>query len=223
MIRANIYSIEPLLPEVRGAVEDGIGMVAAYMGQSVVAKELRVRLPLNGAGVVRAERVGFGKLDKMVELHLMAVPLDPGEDERIGLAGIGRGWSFVDTSRRSIGLIRTTAAHETGHALGFVLPGSPQEDPESSYHCCDQSCIMHKRALMVPETAVALRSHAMRRKKRAIIARRRNRESEPMAALEYRLKDQFDFCLPCKVDMREQGDTQLEQLRYSRLFKLKGV
>lgn len=223
MLRANIYAIEPLTLETRGAIEDGIGMVATYMGHTAVTKELGVRLPLNERGHVNPERVGFGKLDKLVELHLMAVPLDPGEGERIGLAGVGRGWGFVDTSKESTDVIRMTTAHEVGHAFGFVVPDADHEDPESSFHCCDGSCVMHKRALIVAEEIEIEQAATRLQKLKRSIAKRRGHEPEPEYAVNYRLAEQFDFCLPCKVDMRDQGDKNIEQLRYNRIFGSKGV
>lgn len=55
------------------------------------------------------------------------------------------------------------------------------------------------------------------------IARRRGQQKELEIMTNYCLDRQFDFCLPCKVDMRDDGDKNLEQLRFDRIFRTKGV
>lgn len=227
MFRANVYSMEPLTPVAREAINDGIGMVAAYMGQTATSRELLVRLPLNERGNVNPARVGFSKLDKMVELHLMAVPLDPGAGERIGLAGVGRGWSFVDTAKDSTSVIRTTTAHEVAHAFGFVSPSAEQTDPESPFHCCDGGCIMHKMVtILVAESETAQQApEESRRLLSKIPFWRKSKLTIPETSVSttYTVPDQYDFCLPCKVDLRHNSEAHLSELRMSRLFGTKGV
>jgi len=203
MFRANIYSMEPLTPVAREAVNDGIGMVAAYMGETVSTRELLVRLPMTQRGTVNAKRVGYGNLDKLVELHLMAVPLDKGEGEAIGLAGLGRGWSFVDTMHGAADVMRTTSAHEVAHGLGFVIASSEQADPKSPNHCCDGNCIMHKKVtILMSESGTG-------------------QQTPPSGSAS--LYGQYDFCLPCKIDLRSKGAHRLAELRRSRLFSRRGI
>lgn len=225
MFRANVYSMEPLTPVAREAINDGIGMVAAYMGQTVASRELLVRLPLNERGNVNPARVGFNKLDKMVELHLMAVPLDPGAGERIGLAGVGRGWSFVDTAKDSDQVIRTTTAHEVAHAFGFVSPSAEQTDPESPFHCCDGNCIMHKMVTILVSEAEAEQQapEESRRLLSKIPFRRKSKIVTPEPSPTYSVTDQYDFCLPCKIDLRDNSEAHMSELRTGRLFGTKGV
>lgn len=203
MFRANVYSMEPLSPPIQEAVHDGIGMVAAYMGQTVAAKDLLVRLPLNEYENVAPERIGFGRLDGMVELHVMAVPLERGEGERIGLGGVGRGWAFVNTRKSSVPIVRSTTSHEVAHAFGFVLPDAEQADPGSKYHCASSGCVMHK---MVVSQLLASPQEV-----------KPNHSTQRQRKVWTQSPSQFDFCVPCKVDLRNHGDEHLAKLRHNRL------
>jgi hypothetical protein len=219
MFRANVYSLEPLSPEARSAVQDGIDMVATYMGETVASSDKLVRLPLNERGHVNPARVGFAKLDKLVELHLMAVPLDPGDSEQIGLAGVGRGWAFVNTTTDNEQIIRLTSAHEVAHAFGFVLAGSQQEDPESTYHCCDDSCAMHHKVV----TEVTYAEQEMGRAQKLLSRFARKSVQVPEEVVSSKILKQFDFCLPCKVDMRSASEENIHKLRYGRIFEWRGI
>lgn len=220
MIRANVYSLEPLSTDVSEAVRQGIDMVADYMGHTVATQELLLkRLPLNSEGNVRPGLVSFRKLDKFVELHLMAVPLDRGAGERIGLAGVGRGWAFVNTSDESLEVITTTSAHETGHAFGFVTPASPNSDPRDPHHCRDIRCLMNKKVVILESDeevstgfSVSARS-AMDR----LFLRRPPRTASPRPSR--RVHQQHDFCDCCKADMRQAGNENIAKLRSARLFE----
>lgn len=226
MFRANIYSMEPLTPVAREAVNDGIGMVAAYMGETVVPRELLIRLPLNERGNVNPTRIGFGKLDKMVELHVMAVPLDPGDEEVIGLAGIGSGWSFVNTTRDSEQVIRATTSHEVAHALGFVTIGAAHADPESSFHCCDDNCLMHKSLFIhtKTDTTAELLAEEPPKLLDRIGFRRKSRVAPRVPSPVYTLvKRQYDFCSPCKLDIKTNGEKNLSELRTNRIFRIQSV
>ncbi|MGH7240181.1 MAG: hypothetical protein ACREHG_09000, partial [Candidatus Saccharimonadales bacterium] len=144
MFRVNIYSLEPLTTRAREGVNDGIDMVAEHMGQRVVKRELIDSWPLTRAGTVDPVRIGSRLLNDAVELHVMAVPLDSGKSERLGLAGMGRGWAFVDTTSDSTELVREATAHEGAHALGFLDKDSSQASSESVHHCQDDKCVMHR-------------------------------------------------------------------------------
>jgi hypothetical protein len=221
MLRANIYSIEPLTPVAREAIHDGLGMVAAYMGHTIATKELAVRLPLKDNGTVNPRRVGFANLEKMVELHVMAVPLDPGESEAVGYAGVGGGWSFVDTATHSPELIRTTSAHEAAHAFGFVRQRVGHEDSTSHGHCCNGTCIMHRK-VMIETYQEEVRLEASRRSRLTELFRRGRPPITPVPKIRL-AHEQYDFCLPCKVDLRDKGEEQIAKLRHNRLFVWKGV
>jgi hypothetical protein len=216
--------MEPLTDIARESINDGIGMVTAYIGETVVTNEVTVRLVTDELGRVDPNRIGYGNLDKMVELHVMAVPLDRGEDERLGLAAIGRGWSYVDTSRDSAPIIRTTAAHEVAHALRFVVPGSEHEDPASPYHCCDGDCIMHKSiAIAVSELAGSSDRILRTQRMRSLLRRRGKAALLQVDQTEYLMDSQHDFCVACKVDMRDKGSGHVAKLRHDRLFVQKSV
>lgn len=226
MLRANIYSLEPLPAETRSALNDGIDMAAAYMGHQLIAKELTVRLPLNEHGNVNPARVGYGKLDRLVELHLMAVPLDPGAGERVGLAGVGRGWGFVDVVSNSPELIRTTTAHETAHAFGFVLPDASQRDLDSPRHCSHDSCVMHKKVTTMTTHHEQFGQANPRRKflSRLGFSRGERQPIEPVMLETVCLaNNQYDFCTDCKISMRDNGEEQIAGLRHNRIFTWKGI
>jgi hypothetical protein len=226
MFRANVYSLEPLTPVAREAVHDGIGMVTAYMGETVAARELMVRLPFTERGTIDPARIGHSKLDKMVELHLMAVPLDSGESERIGLGALGRGWAYVDTAKNSAEVIRVTAAHEVAHAFGFVAPEAKQADPESPYHCCDGNCIMHKMVTILvadSEHAQQAPQESRRLLNRLQFRRRSTRVAAVTNTPAYSVEKQYDFCLPCKIDLRDKGSQNIAELRHGRIFSWRGV
>lgn len=223
-MRANIYCLEPLTQEARTGIAEGIGMVATYIGQNVSSKELAVRLPLNDRGHVNPYKVGLGKLDKMVELHLMAVPLDRGQGEQIGLAGLGEGWSFVDISTDSRAVIRATAAHEVAHAFGFLSETAEHQDPDSKHHCGNDCCVMHKKVMILVNEAH--REVEKIPEKRKLWDRLRGKdgvEVETIPVISRVIDRQYDFCLPCKVDMRDHGEQNLTQLRYERQFVRKSV
>lgn len=199
MLRANIYTIEPLSPEIQDSVEDGVRMVVTYIGHIAVTRSVEVRLPLSQEGKVDPGRVGLSNLDGMVELHVMAVPLDRSKYGRFtsGMSAFGVGVGFVDTSVDKVNSIRLTTAHEVGHSLGFVSNHSGHEDPNSANHCSDKSCVMHQAGLQPEIDAL----------------------NPPEGSREARLLKQFDFCLDCKVDMRSKGEENLQRLRHSRVVE----
>ncbi len=218
MFRANIYSLEPLEPVAREAVHEGIEMIAAYMGQTVTTSELQVRLPLDDNRLVNPRRVGFKKLDKMVELHLMAVPVDPGESELLGVAGVGLGWGFTDISSNHPSLMRSTASHETAHAFGFVMADSKQSDPESSTHCISSNCIMHSKAIYQVVHTERLIEPARSRGISRLIHLPNSQETPAVEISTHREYLQHDFCVDCKSDMYNYGEKNLARLRHRRVF-----
>lgn len=220
MFRANVYSLEPLAPEINEAVHDGIAMTAANMDQQVSSRNVAVRLPRNQDGKVNPSKIGLGKLNNLVELHLMAVPLDRGEDERLGIAKLGLGSAFVDISSDRVEVVRSVAAHETAHAFGFVSDGASHASEEDPHHCCDDSCIMHGRLIdfVIEKQVLAKRRFADRFKK--IITKNYAPDTEWVTVREI---DQFDFCSPCKTDMWCNAEEHLSKLRHNRLFVHKKV
>ena len=215
-MRANIYSLEPLAPAAREAVHDGIGMVAAYMGEPIATNELQVRLPLTPDGCVDPRRVGFAHFDMMVELHLIAVPLQ-GSAERPGIADVARGVSFTDVSSDAKPLIRTVTAHEVAHSLGFVLADSTHVDASSEHHCAGEGCIMHRRVVTDTQTLITL-------PKTRLADRLRGRKAAPLQESVVRLVNgQYDFCGDCKTDLYHNGLAALNKLRWNRLFHTKKV
>lgn len=211
MISANIYSMEPLPEATRSAIGEGIDMVAEHIGDAIAAKNVRIKLATNKLGVVDPARVGFGKLDKIVELHLMAVPLNTDEDGILGVAGIGQGWAFTGINQRDLAVIRHNTAHEVAHAFGFVRKGSVQEDPRSQHHCISSQCVMHKSALTwTLEPAVSIQP----RKRMPGLLRR---PAMPELPVRSGLLGGHDFCRNCKDDMHEHGAANISSLRMARL------
>jgi hypothetical protein len=213
MIRANVYSQETLQPEVAKAVADGIDVVAGYIGETVSIKELQVRLPHNRYGSVNPNRVGFKKLDGMVELHVMAVPLEYENEATLGVASIGHGFSFIDTNSNNPQVLRSTSAHENAHALGFVVPLSRHEDPASPFHCSDPNCIMNNK-IVIFDTLQALAEPISKRNPLTLD----KAETDLLRARSLQIANgQNDFCSPCKKDFRDKGSYNIGKLRYGRL------
>ncbi len=218
MLRANIYSLEPLAPEIRGGVLEGVDMLAGYIGETIATKEYEIRLPLNQQGYVEPGRLALSYLDQSVELHMMAVPLSSGPNSlTMGYAYVGSGCAYVDVSRYSPDSTRATAAHETGHSLGFVTPGAPQEDRSSKFHCCTPDCLMHREEVLRTTLHVAemgdLQSELDRMLRTSSIRR-------PMIATR---EGQKDFCDPCKDDMWYNAAQNVHNLRRNRPVLWNGV
>lgn len=214
MLKANIYSIEPLREPTREAVHDGISMVAAYMGENLLAKECRVKLPLNGQGHVNPDRVGLSKLDALTELHVMAVPLDAGKDEILGVAYMGSGVAFVDIkSRKSPHTIRSVTAHEVSHAFGHVMGSSKQADPSSKGHCTCEECIMRPSIVHGTMLAEPRKPEGRFRKLKSVFPEKTEMEDRPTK--------QHDFCIDCKHDIRMHGPDLANKLRVNRLLSKK--
>lgn len=211
MLRANIYSLDKLPEEHSRGVHDGIGMVAANLGTEIVATDRRVILPTYTNGNVNPKRVGLSKLDNMVELHVMAVPMQTGLDEQLGLALLGRGLAYVDTSTDSQEIIRSVTAHEVSHSIGFVALGAPQADPNSPNHCVDDGCIMNWRMITFADEVRTKRSFQQ------FISG----ESKHKKILK--AHKQHDFCTCCKTDLWTKGEENIAKMRHDRLFVHKGI
>ncbi len=216
MFKANIYSLEPLSTTDREAVRTGIEIVAAYMGETALSTELIVRTATNQDGRVDPRRANFAKLNHLVELHMMVMPLvASSHNTRLGVAGVGRGWGFVDpTTAPSALSLQSTTAHEVSHAFGFVNGGASQADPESRHHCTDPSCIMHmhQELTLIPE------SHRLRQKGMVAVTKRALKEFfRPEHPKDTHAQSQYDFCLACKMDLRHHGPAKIGQLRTDRL------
>lgn len=218
MLRANIYRLEPLLPDMREAVLGGVDMLASYIGERIVSKEYDIRMPLTDRGLVEPGRLPLSYLDQEVELHMLAVPLEVDrESTAMGYAYIGTGFAYVDTSRYTPDSTRATSAHETAHALGFVTPWSRHEDPNSQFHCCTADCLMHKHEVQSAywkEAPMGDLQDELNRMLRTSSIRR------PMVAVR---AGQKDFCKPCKIDMTHNGARNVENLRRNRPTNWAGV
>ena len=217
-IRAKIYSPEPLQPVTFEAISDGIDIVLAYMGQIAVQKSAVVTCSLRSPqGAINPYKIAYNKLDKLIELHVVAVPFkQPGElngsqKSILGIAKFGKGYVAVDVSRDA-SQIRTTTAHEVGHAFGYVSSGDMNH--EDSAHCSDENCLMHPslNMLITDRPNGNNRDLGNLRKIGQILL------GLPMERVtnEYALK-QYDFCSNCKADMYETGENHVKQMRFSRL------
>ncbi len=219
MLRANIYQLHPLAPDMREAVFEGVEMLASYVGEVIVPKLYDIRMPVNHRGYVQPDRSTLSYLDQAVELHVMAVPFqyDTADDGAMGSAYVSSGLAYVDTSRSNPDSTRATAAHETSHALGFVTPGARHEDPTSQFHCCTYDCLMHKSEVMrmtFEEAKVVNLQAELNRMIRTSSIRR------PMVSVR---KGQNDFCNPCKNDMVDNGARNIENLRRGRYHSWTGT
>lgn len=214
MLRAHIYTIETLPDPQKEAIIEGVQMVAAYMCESATTKELKLRLPYKENGNVSPFQVGLSKLDPMVELHLLAVPLDRHTPEVVGLAGIGSGVAYVDTNESSPAVVRQVSSHETAHAFGFVQEDAKHVDPESPHHCSDEGCIMHMSVLTQdPEESSRLIDRA---KRRGFLGKRHAERAD--RAMHTKVVNQHDFCLDCAIDMRTESEKNIAELRTERLL-----
>lgn len=212
MIRANIYSTETLGEEQRLAIEEGLDLVAGYIGETVATRALRVRVPENPDGTVNPYRIGFGQFDKMVELHLMAVPFSRNTGTTNGLAYRGKGVGIVDLKSRP-GVLRSVTAHEGAHAFRFLRDGAPQADGDDAHHCASGDCILHwqnRTRLETEEVKIprekgvyGMLQHLMNGSKTDLIF-----SHEPV---------QTDFCNPCRTDLAGYGPRHIADLRMERL------
>lgn len=228
-MRANIYTLEPLAKEVRESIHYGIEMVAGYIGEVVVAKEKTIRLPQDNEGRVNPRLVGLGSLDRLTELHLMAVPLNHRTDDRnsLGAAAIGHGFVYIDSKQcDTTDLARVVSAHETAHALGFVQRGVKHEDPASPHHCTTDNCLMKPRLdIYQPfdqfqdiEKSLGIKpDHPLLADLRSYS--RRINFSEPAKSLI----TQHQFCHCCQQEMKTDGSKNLSKLRHFRLNTPKNV
>ncbi|HTB48732.1 MAG TPA: hypothetical protein VK712_01470, partial [Verrucomicrobiae bacterium] len=197
------------------AIEGGLDLVADYIGQEIISTMCRARLTTQENGKVAPGRIGYAALDKMVELHLIAVPLDRGKEELLGVAHLGRGVAYVDTSGEvAPPVTRSVAAHEVAHALGFVSDKAEHVDRSSFAHCPDEDCIMHKNLFICTDTSHFGSSLA---KFSALMSQSRL-ESAPQTVFS-----QIDFCKPCQTDMRQLGEAHIGALRTRRLFRSRTI
>lgn len=209
MLSANVYSVEALPPAREKAIYDGLDLVGQYVGTIVSPRTLRVRLPKTSAGRVNPERVSYGKLPKEVDLHVFAVPMEATRSARLGLGYSLTGVSYVDSTQEEK-VTRITAAHEAAHSLGFVLNHSAQLDPQSTAHCCDGGCIMHKSLTNVDAQIFPLPGNRLGNT--AALGQTQSATREMFGL------PQDDFCKPCQNDMNDFGDRNLAALRVSRLL-----
>lgn len=208
MIRANVYSIESLGQEHERAVRDGFDMLCQQIGKTVAFRTLRVRLPLTSTGFVTPSRVGVRKLDRAVDLHVFAVPLDRGpNNDRLGAALPVTGLSFIDINQDPK-RARLTAIHEGAHSLGFVLPFASQSNPDSPGHCVDGGCIMHMGLGNTDGSAAAYVSRLGQRAKVQLPEGVVTRESLGLP--------QDEFCIPCQSDLTTHGSNLLEAIHQLR-------
>jgi hypothetical protein len=212
MIRAHVYSVEALETPQERAINDGLDFLAGYLGETIATRMLRIRLPQQPDGSVDVRRVGYGKLDKMVELHLMAVPL-LGEQTNFahGVAYMGQGVGYINThDAQGLKQTRATAAHEAAHALGFLRPDARQRDIHNKTHCCSPDCIMHSHSGPSFESLFDMSKQARAKQTdlNGLIA-------ELAGAFDRGV--QQDFCKPCQRDFGRYGHEHINQLRTERL------
>ena len=212
-MKAYVYSMESLNSDIKDELYTGLEMVAAYIGETVVTKLCRVRLATDYIGHVEPSKIGTSKLDKLVELHVMAVPMSLNKADQAGLAYMGEGVSYVDVSpfrAGSAGKIVTSTAHEVAHSLGFLKDGAVQTDPQSSGHCKDQDCILNKNVIEKPIIPTQDKN-LLKRGVKAVL-------SSLQPAPEPQFGYQFDFCQDCKNDLHLHGPSHLDRLRSNRLL-----
>lgn len=219
-MRANIYTLEPLAKDIRESIHYGIEMMAEYIGQTVATKELTVRLPQDNHGLVDPARVGLGGLDKLTELHLMAVPLKKTKKQGLGVASLSTGFAYIDTIEcDSPELTKVVTAHESAHSLGFVPKGASHEDRTSPHHCTTPTC------LMLPEIhtysygdpfAIFSRNIDLGQSRSSYYPHRRRVLPTYDNARKVQLV-QHDFCQCCKNSMKADGGKNLARLRHNRL------
>lgn len=203
--------MEPLTPEVRRGIHEGLEVIANHMGQAVVSKEVAIKLPQDAAGYVWPERVKLRTLDKAVELHLMAVPLYPGTNNRVGAAS-EFGKAYVHSNIASATAARIATAHEAAHSFGFIRPLSEHAHPEDRLHCRDINCVMYP---LLVQTIVS-----QRQQDRPLTQLVHKLFGVPDQLEEKLICERRDFCEACKLDIRRFGHKQLELLHYMRNRKM---
>jgi hypothetical protein len=149
------------------------------------------------------DRFDYRQLDPTVDMHILLAKFQglTVSEATLGLSLTGCGIAWVDSSLNRT-LLRTTVSHETGHALGYVLPGSPQGIKANSGHCSDNNCIM---------TAVATENPDFLRFQQSLGF------SVDPRALKH-AKKITDFCTPCKADMHATAEENVDRIRRTRDF-----
>lgn len=187
MIRANVYFVEPLTPELKTGLYDGLSIIGQHVGGVSVRRVSRLSVPLNN-GRVEVSKVGLRKLEIGTHLHVIAAPLTT---DRLGIAAMGSGVSWLNIAEVEQSYAQTTA-HEVAHSLGFMLKDAPRRDFESPAHCVDENCIMHEA-----ETEP-------------------NRQTPLQLGRDVITKNVGDFCLSCSADIRSFGEDHAHKILYGR-------
>ena len=208
MITANVYKVCDVSTKQVEAVHDGIDLLSRYTGR-IVTKDLRINIPtLSKRGEINPGKVGFGCLDKLRDLHIFACPVvDDGNKRVLGRSAFLSGMAFIDTRYGSADMPITTA-HETAHALGFVDPDAITRTDRA--HCSDKACIMHPVLFGSGST-----------NSNSVFDSELSRFSVETLGVDLfsdaSSKQQEDFCMPCKADIRDLTEEHLGLLRLIRL------
>ena len=207
MIRANLYSSEPLEPSFKQSVSDGLDLVGQNIGGISLAKTHIVKLPVSSHNKVDVTRVGFKKFDTLTELHIMAVPLDGVYEANAGLAYFNFGIVWLNTAiLKAKSEIRSITAHEAAHSIGYVLPDSPQTFNVSESHCSCDDCIMYRSYSMDRDSESLIEASQLK----IDVGFRKTFKTMGIAL------PSEEFCTPCRADMIDTAEENIEQLRMNR-------
>lgn len=210
-MRSNIYSMEKLQPAIRDSVHEGISMTAAYMGETVVSKELLVKLPTDSQGFVDTKRIRLRNFDLLTELHVLVAPLKRTREE-LGIGHYNRGVVIIDQSIGHGEITRSVAAHETAHAFGFVSDNAQHQDPLNNHHCRYDNCIMYY-VIDIGESSD--RFHEIQGFMGSLVKQMVLPDQKSLRLS----RGQYDFCQDCKHELRDEGQKHLNQLRVDRLVR----
>jgi len=181
-------------------ISNGLDLIGQHVGGISVVGFRLLPEPSSNQGF-DIQSFGYGQLDPATDLHILVAPFygEPVTPGALGASLIGTGitWIKPDISKSLIG---TTAAHETGHSLGYVLADSPQAINAQDNHCSDEHCVMTANATEDPDFLRFKASIGFRVHPDVIKA----------------AKKITDFCTPCKADMHATADENIDRIRRTR-------
>lgn len=149
-LTARVYSLhdQEMSRAQKNAISEGLDIVGQHLGSIAITRFSKVALPTRN-GSINPFKVGYKQLDPQTDLHMFFASFDlvnkkiPSYVEHLGLAFKGSGVSYIKPGKSPTSTA-LTAAHETAHSLGYVLPDSPQTIRADGAHCSDSLCLMHE-------------------------------------------------------------------------------
>lgn len=187
------------------SIDHGLHVVGDVIGEVSVKNELTVSLVRGRQGYVDCNRVGYGKFNPHIDLHIFAAPL---EIESLGRSLFLTGVSWLNLrADRADQALHTTTAHEVAHSLGFVDPDAPNHDKKSRMHCDGDCCLMNQyyEFPIVTRHITAVTERLFR--------------DPVVTTVDQHTAEQQRFCGDCESHMRQRISSNLFTLRHMRMTR----